>query len=72
LLVTCRISADIVGKAIAMGVQILVSRSAPTFRAIETADRAGLTVLGFARGERFVAYTHWGRISGLPGGAAHS
>ena len=64
LLVTCRISADIVGKALAMEVPVLLSRSAPTFRAIETADRAGLTVLGFARGDRFVAYTHWDRLGG--------
>jgi len=64
LMVTCRISADIVGKALAMDVPVLLSRSAPTFRAIETADRAGLTVLGFARGDRFVAYTHWDRIAG--------
>jgi FdhD protein len=45
-----------------MGVPILVSRSAPTDLALNLAEDLGITVVGFARGEKFNIYTHRQRV----------
>ncbi len=62
LLTTGRISADIVSKAIACRLAILVSRSAVTSLAIQAARRFGMTLVGFLRGGRFSVYTGYQRI----------
>lgn len=64
LFVSGRISSEILRKTAAMGVPILVSRSAPTTLALDMADRLGLTVAGYARAGRFNLYTHPERITG--------
>jgi FdhD protein len=56
LLTTGRISSEIVLKAINARLSIIVSRSAPTSRAIELAEQYGLTLVGFARGGNFNIY----------------
>jgi FdhD protein len=43
-----------------------MSRSAPTNLALQLADEMGVTVVGFARGEKFNVYTHPERIAGTP------
>ena len=58
LLLTSRVSVEIVQKAAAAGVSALVGMSAPTLAAVELADASGMTVLAFARGADFVCYTH--------------
>ncbi|MEG6616597.1 formate dehydrogenase accessory sulfurtransferase FdhD [Peptococcaceae bacterium 1198_IL3148] len=58
-----RISSEILIKVAKMEVPILVSRSAPTALAIEMAEKLGLTVVGFARGNRMNIYCHPERIS---------
>ncbi len=63
LVVTGRISADLVQKCAAAGFEVVVSRSAPTARAIDLAEAAGITLIGFARHDRFNCYTNWWRIS---------
>ena len=70
LLTTGRISGDIVAKAIGVGIPIILSRSAPTHLAVEAADLAGLTLIGFARGNRFTVYCNWWRVAGLPVGGS--
>lgn len=62
LVSTGRISCDIVGKVIRARIPVLVSRSAPTGLAIRMAGIHGLTVIGFARQDRCVIYTHPERI----------
>jgi len=62
LCVSGRIGFEIVQKAVAARIGVLVAVGAPTSLAVALAERAGLTVVGFARGERFVIYTHPGRI----------
>ncbi|MFZ2957227.1 MAG: formate dehydrogenase accessory sulfurtransferase FdhD [Candidatus Ozemobacteraceae bacterium] len=64
LLSTGRISSEIVTKAVRGRFPILVSPSAPTSGAIQVAESLGVTVIGFARGERFNIYTHAHRIIG--------
>ncbi len=57
-----RITHEIVQKARYLGVRVVVSRAAVTSLAQETAEKAGLTVIGFTRGERFNIYSHPQRI----------
>ncbi len=54
--------AAMVSKAANAGIPIVISRSAPTDKGIRTADLAGVTLIGFARGNRFTVYTHPDRI----------
>jgi FdhD protein len=65
MLVSGRLAFEIVQKAVLAGVRILAAVSAPTSLAVELAEVAGVTLIGFLRGERFNAYTHPERI--LPG-----
>jgi FdhD protein len=62
LVVTGRLSADLVAKAAAAGIPLVVSRSAPTDVAIEMAEEAGITLIGFARQDRFNVYANWWRL----------
>ncbi|KDE55155.1 formate dehydrogenase accessory sulfurtransferase FdhD [Methanoculleus sp. MH98A] len=59
---TGRQPAGMVAKAANAGIPIVVSRAATTDRGILTAQRAGLTLVGFSRGERFTIYTHPERV----------
>lgn len=63
LMVSGRIGFEIVQKAALAGVPVLCAVSAPSGLAVEAADRLGLTVVGFLRGERFNVYTHPERIA---------
>ncbi len=58
LLITSRVSFEMAQKAAMAGVPALVGMSAPTLAAVELAERAGMTLLAFARGRDFVCYTH--------------
>ena len=60
--VSCRMSLEIIGKIIKTGIPIVISNAAPTLSAIKLADKAGLTLIGFARNNRFNVYTHEKRI----------
>ncbi len=62
LLVSGRVSFEIVQKAAVAGIPILCAVSAPSSLAVEAADRLGQTVVGFLRGDRFNVYTHPERI----------
>lgn len=60
--VSCRMSLEIIGKIIKTGIPIVISNAAPTLSAVKLAQKAGLTIIGFARGNRFNIYTHKTRI----------
>jgi formate dehydrogenase accessory protein FdhD len=63
-------SLEIIGKIIKTGIPIVISNAAPTLSAVNLADRAGLTIVGFARNNRFNVYTHGNRIvAGDPPGS---
>jgi FdhD protein len=62
LLVSGRMSFEIVQKAAIAGIPILCAVSAPSSLAVEAADRLGQTVVGFLRGDRFNVYSHPERI----------
>jgi FdhD protein len=62
LMVSGRVSFEIVQKAAVAGIPIVCAVSAPSDLAIEAADRLGLTLVGFLRGDGFNLYTHDERI----------
>ncbi|BBF83900.1 formate dehydrogenase chain D [Aquitalea magnusonii] len=61
-LVTSRASYEMVQKAAAAGIEILVAVAAPTALAVQMAEQYGLTLLGFARPGRVNVYTHPQRL----------
>ncbi len=62
LMVSGRVSFEIVQKAAVAGIPIICAVSAPSDLAIEAADRLGLTLVGFLRGDGFNVYAHDERI----------
>lgn len=62
LLMTSRASYEIVQKAAAVGIAVVAAVSAPTGMAVRLAQGAGLTLIGFARGERHSVYSHPQRL----------
>jgi FdhD protein len=62
VMVSGRVSFEIVQKAAVAGVPILCAVSAPSDLAVETAERLGVTLVGFLRGDGFNAYAHDRRI----------
>jgi FdhD protein len=62
LLVSGRVSFEIVQKAAVAGVPIVCAVSAPSDLAIRLADRLGVTLVGFLRGDGFNVYSHDNRI----------
>jgi FdhD protein len=59
---TGRLTSEMVIKTVRMGIPILVSRSGFTAWGVELAQKAGLTLIGRARGKRFVALAGLERI----------
>jgi FdhD protein len=62
VMVSGRVSFEIVQKAAVVSVPILAAVSAPSDLAIETAERLGVTLVGFLRGDGFNVYSHDRRI----------
>ena len=62
VLTTGRISAEIVSKAVACRVPMLVSRGAVTSLGVRLATRFGLTLVGFLRGRRLNVYSGFERV----------
>jgi FdhD protein len=63
VIVSGRISSEMIRKCLIAGIPIIVSRGATTTLAVEIADKTGLTVVGFARGGKMNIYTHPQRIA---------
>jgi len=62
LLSSGRISGEIMTKVIRNCIPVLISRTAPTCMSITYAEDHGITLIGFARGNRMNVYTHPQRI----------
>jgi len=62
---TGRQPAGMIAKVANAGVPIVVSKAASTDAGILLADRSNVTLICFARGERFSVYSHPERIAGL-------
>ncbi|MBX7491289.1 formate dehydrogenase accessory sulfurtransferase FdhD [Helicobacter turcicus] len=62
LFVSGRLSLEMVIKAVMHNIPIIVSKAAATLMGVRAAQETGVTLVGFARGERANVYTHSGRI----------
>jgi len=69
VVMTSRISVELVQKVARLGAPILVAISAPTALAVRTAETSGVTLVALARGQDFQIYTHAQRV--LTGEPSH-
>jgi FdhD protein len=63
VLLTSRVSVEMVQKAAVLGVPVLVAVSAPTALVVRTAEAAGITLVAIARGDGFEVFAHPRRIA---------
>ena len=62
IVLTSRVSVEMVQKAARIGIPVIVAISAPTALAVRTAKSAGITLVAIARGDGFEVFTHPERI----------
>jgi len=65
LLLSSRISVELIQKAAVLGVPVIVAVSAPTALSVRLADAAGITLIGVARADGCEIFTHSERIAHL-------
>ena len=63
VVLTSRVSIDMVQKVAMLGAPMLIAVSAPTADAVALAESAGITLIALARPDRFEAFTHTDRIT---------
>ncbi len=61
-MVSGRVSFEILQKAIVAGIPLIAAVSAPSSLAVDLAERYGVTLIGFLRGDSMNVYAHAGRI----------
>jgi len=66
IVLTSRISVELIQKTAMIGAPILVAVSAPTALALRLAEQAGITLVGIARGDGFEVFTHPQRLDPEP------
>jgi FdhD protein len=64
VVLTSRVSVEMVQKSAAIGAPIIVAVSAPTALAVRMADEAGMTLVAIARKDGFEVFTHPHRVKG--------
>jgi len=68
VLLTSRVSVEMVQKTAAIGAPLMVAVSAPTALAVRMADAAGVTLVAIARSDGFEIFTHPERVMGAVAG----
>jgi FdhD protein len=63
VVMTSRVSIDLVQKVAMLGAPMLIAVSAPTAEAVRLAEVAGITLVALARPDRFEVFTHPHRIT---------
>ncbi|MCA1456864.1 formate dehydrogenase accessory sulfurtransferase FdhD [Bradyrhizobium sp. BRP22] len=64
VLLTSRVSVEMVQKTATIGAPLMVAVSAPTALAVRMADAAGITLAAIARADGFEVFTHTERVTG--------
>jgi FdhD protein len=67
VVITSRVSVEMVQKTARIGAPILIAMSAPTALAVRTAETANITLVAVARGESYQLFSHGHRIDRAPG-----
>ncbi len=63
VVLTSRVSTDMVQKVAMLGAPMIIAVSAPTAEAVELAERAGITLIALARPDRFEVFSHSDRLT---------
>ncbi len=63
VVVTSRVSVEMVQKTAAIGASFIIAVSAPTALAIRTAEAAGMSLVALVRGDEFDIFTHPDRVT---------
>ena len=66
ILTTGRISSEMIQKAGRIGAGIVISRTSPSSLSVSMADEMGITLIGYARRDRFTIYAHPENILSVP------
>jgi len=62
LITTGRISSEMIQKAARIGASIVISRTSATSLSVSLAEKWGITLIGYARRDQYIVYTHPERI----------
>jgi FdhD protein len=62
VVLTSRVSTDMVQKVAMLGAPVIIAVSAPTAEAVELAETSGITLIALARGDRFEVFSHTDRL----------
>jgi FdhD protein len=62
LVTTGRISSEMIQKAARIGASIVISRTSASSLSVSMASQWGITLIGYARRDQFIVYTHCERI----------
>jgi FdhD protein len=63
VVLTSRVSIDMVQKVAMLGAPVIIAVSAPTSDAVALAEEAGITLIALARPDRFEVFTHTDRLT---------
>ena len=66
ILTTGRISSEMIQKAGRMEASVVISRTSPSSLSVQMAKKLGITLIGYARRDRYTIYTHAERILSEP------
>jgi FdhD protein len=63
VVLTSRVSTDMVQKVAMLGAPMIIAVSAPTAEAVALAETSGITLIALARGDRFEVFSHSDRLT---------
>jgi FdhD protein len=63
VILTSRVSTDMVQKVAILGAPMIIAVSAPTAEAVALAEASGITLIALARGDRFEVFAHSDRLT---------